>query len=166
MKMRTLAVVAKHYTDYNLPNIIKLLHVSIRFYQDCELIVAHNSRLIFLVCDDSRVKGIFSLLHFFLDIGNLKKRVRRGGYVMVTSPFWSGSVAYGYPNGYVGFCHRNVGWIFCAFIFQKLFWRVQPAPSRGKNSRWALGLVPGHPACTKSPRISSMFFAPNLCSKP
>ncbi len=56
-------------------------------HHDCELIVAHNSRLILFVCDDSRVKGIFSLLHFFLDIGNFKKRVRRGGYVMVTSPF-------------------------------------------------------------------------------
>ncbi len=66
-------------------------HVDVRtyivHYHDCELIVAHTSRLAFLAFDDSGVNWIFSLLHVFLDNGNRKARVKRGGYVMVTSPF-------------------------------------------------------------------------------
>ena len=71
--------------------------------------MAHSSRRNFFAWDDSRSHFKFSLLHFFLVSGKRNARVNLGGYVMVTSPLISGSLALGYPNGYVGFCHKKVG---------------------------------------------------------
>ena len=140
------------------------VHIIPQAYQDCVCTLAHSALRNCFTCRVSGTCTIFSVLHCLDDKGSCNFLVAPGGYVRTTSPSMEGSAALGKANGYVGFCHRNVGWILRKFCkFQKVLLRVHPAASRGKNSRCPRVFVPpGPPAWTKSPLIRSMFFAANV----
>ena len=68
-------------------------------------------------------------------------------------------------KGNVGFGNKKVGGGPVGLQFHQLLGLVQPASGRGKNFMCPRGYLPTQPACTKSPRMKTMFKGSNVCRK-
>ncbi len=103
--------------------------------------------------------------HCFCVQGYRNNLVYVTGYETICLPLKSGVPMHGYPNGGWYPCHKKV--TFSApFLCQKEDSWLQPASALGKNLLWPRGIVDGTPACTKSPRINSIWCDLKVCKKP